>query len=804
MRRVVIIALAFSLLCACGGGGRVSWPEGRLSVDSLLEAQLCATDLLHAPLPLDTARSLEAEQLSRPVLHSEVLPVSPDLRDWQLGGLGTLTYAGENTLCLSLPVETGLRATGPAGDPDYATYGSARFDLDLHGRDLTDFNRISMDVFPRCEGTAIMNLNLSIENGRRGSLGAHLINLSLNRWNRIVFEIAGIDRDRVRWLHLYTDLKGRNQAACDSFVYLVRNVRLERVARTDRESGWEPETGHIVYSMTGYLPEGQKTAIVADTASQTFALLDAATHARIYKGRVMPVETTIGHYGVLDFSSFRREGTYVLQCDTLESQPFHIGPDIFTDATWRVLNYIYCQRCGEAVQGIHGACHRDVFCDHEGRSVSYGGGWHDAGDLSQQTLQTADVAHSLMEASQRYRDVNPALSARLMEEAEWGLRFVLRCRLGNGYHASSIGLLHWTDGIEGTPDDIHTVRKQQTAYDNFLYAAYEAHAARVMEASPLRDSLARAAREDYAFALAKFRRDGYDRFPHIMEHTYNTSPSQFHATMSWAVSQLYRLTGEESYARDAAAHIRYTLACQETGLASGYFYRDTTRCAPVHSIHQSREHLYMESLVALCETQPRHPDHTQWRTEIRRYADYLRFLSAYTAPYGMAPSGVYHTGEYADSLGFYSLHIFAPTDAPERFERQIRQGVSLGEGRYVRRFPVWFGIFNGGEAILLSTGKSAALCGRFLRDDALCQIAREQLYWTVGKNPFCQSLIYGEGHRYPSMDSFSSGELTGEIPVGIRARDDADVPYWPQTNNACYKEVWTTSAGRFLSLVAEF
>ena len=91
MRRVVIIALAFSLLCACGGGGRVSWPEGRLSVDSLLEAQLCATDLLHAPLPLDTARSLEAEQLSRPVLHSEVLPVSPDLRDWQLGGLGTLT-----------------------------------------------------------------------------------------------------------------------------------------------------------------------------------------------------------------------------------------------------------------------------------------------------------------------------------------------------------------------------------------------------------------------------------------------------------------------------------------------------------------------------------------------------------------------------------------------------------------------------------------------------------------------------------------------------------------------------------------
>lgn len=804
MRRVVIIAFAVSALCACRGGERVSWPEGRLAMDSLLEAQLCATDLLHEPLPLDTARSLEAEQLARPVLHSEMLPTTPDLRDWQLGGLGTLTYAGQHTLCLSLPVATGQRATGPAGDPDYATYGSARFALDMHGRDLTEFNRITMDVFPRCEGTAIMNLNLSLENASHGGLGAHLINLSVNRWNRVVFEIAGLSRDRVRWLHLYTDLKGRNQATCDSFVYLVRNMRLERVARVDRESGWEPEAGRIVCSMTGYLPEGDKTAIVADTAAQTFALLDASTRACVYNNKVASVTTTLGRYGVLDFSSFCTPGTYVLQCDTLETAPFRIGPDVFTDATWRVLNYIFCQRCGCAVKGIHGACHRDVFCDHEGRSVSYGGGWHDAGDLSQQTLQTADVAHALIEASERYRDVNPALSARLMEEAEWGLRFVLRCRLGDGYHASSIGLLHWTDGIEGTPDDIHTVRKQQTAYDNFLYAAYEAHAARVMDPSPLRDSLARAAREDYAMALSKFRRDGYDRFPHIMEHTYNTCPSQFHATMSWAASQLYRLTAEDSYARDAAEHIRYTLLCQETEDTPGYFYRDTTRRAPVHFIHQSREQLYMQSLVALCETQPRHPDHPQWLAAIRRYACHLRFLSAYTAPYGMAPSGVYHTGEYADSLGFYSLHIFAPGDAPERFETQIRQGVSLGDGRYVRRFPVWFGIFNGNEAILLSTGKAAALCGRFLGDDALRQIAREQLYWTVGKNPFCQSLIYGEGYRYPSMDSFSSGELTGEMPVGIRARADADVPYWPQTNNACYKEVWTISAGRFLSLVAEF
>ena len=127
------------------------------------------------------------------------------------------------------------------------------------------------------------------------------------------------------------------------------------------------------------------------------------------------------------------------------------------------------------------------------------------------------------------------------------------------------------------------------------------------------------------------------------------------------------------------------------------------------------------------------------------------------------------------------------------------------EGRHcVKGLPVGFGVFNGNAAVHLSTGKASAVCGKILGDDDLLQIAREQLYWTVGKNPFGQSLIYGEGHNYPQMDSFSSGEITGEMPGGIRTLNDDDSPYWPQTNNACYKEVWVTTAGKWLSLLSEF
>jgi hypothetical protein len=371
-------------------------------------------------------------------------------------------------------------------------------------------------------------------------------------------------------------------------------------------------------------------------------------------------------------------------------------------------------------------------------------------------------------------------------------------------------LLHWTDNKSGTFDDIHTVRKQNHAFDNFLYAAYEAFACRVLgEQHPLYPSLFSAAKEDFEYAATQYDEKGILPYDHIMEHTYNTPPSLFTATASWAATQLYILTHETSYAQKAAQYISYTLQCQETKgekpELKGFFYRDESRKSIVHFIHQSREQLFSLALTDLCKSQPYNKEIKRWNTAIKLYAKYLGSLMPYTYPYEMASSGTYLTDEYTDESGFQSLHIFAPENAKELYVRQLREGgVQLDNRHFVKRFPVWFNIFNGNEAIILSTGKAAAVLGRFLGDKVLMNYAQSQLYWTVGLNPFCQSLIYGEGYRYPSMDSFSSGEITGEIPVGIRSWKNTDEPYWPQTNNACYKEVWLTSAGKWLSLIAEF
>ena len=792
----LFISVLFCLLSSLGNTAQT------LTTDRALERQLRASGMLSRPLPVEASRSLEAKQLQQKVVHREFLPLN-NTQEWTHRGFGRLSFS-RNRVCLHVPVSTGQRAKGPADDPDYATFGRATISLDMHGRDLRTFHRLVMEVRPQCRGTVIMNLNAVLQNAKPNDVGAHLINLQPNRWNTVIFDLSALNREQVEQITFYTDLKGRNGALGDTLSYTLRRLRLEQMEEIEPQRGWTPPQGQIAYSMSGYLPGGEKTALVGSTEEKTFHLTDEHGRRILFTGNVRHATTTLGSFCVLDFSNFHSSGCYRLRLGSTQTEPFLISDEAFLNAQWRLLNYIFCQRCGDDVEGIHGRCHQDLFCDHDDLRVCYGGGWHDAGDLSQQTLQTADVAYALLEAYERQRERHPQLAERLLEEALWGLRFVLRCRFGDGYHASSLGLLHWTDSQVGTYDDIHTVRKQNNAYDNFLYSAYEAYAARVLPASALRDSLAKAAAEDFHFAEDKFHRDGYDHFPHIMEHVYNVSPSLFQATMSWAATQLYILTNESRYAQQAAKYISYVLKSQVKGDKGGYFCRDTTLRIPVHFIHQSRDQLFAQSLIALCLSQPGHSSAGEWRAALQHYAAYLKRLMPYTAPYGMVPSGIYHTAEYADSAGFHALHLFAPANAPQRFDSQLNQGVRLDDTHYLRRFPVWFSIFNGNEAIILSTGKAAALCGRFLHDEALLQIGLEQLYWTVGKNPFCQSLIYGEGHRYPSMDSFSSGEITGEIPVGIRSWDDADEPYWPQTNNACYKEVWLTPAGKFLSLLSEY
>ncbi|MDR1403087.1 MAG: glycoside hydrolase family 9 protein [Tannerellaceae bacterium] len=797
----------------------------RLTPDAELEKALIGTGLIHSPLPLDYSKSFETNGLQKKIIRREPLSKKNRIDGWTREGFGAMTFSAEKSVsgqeCIKMtfPTSTGKRIQGPPSDPDYATYGNSRIRFDAGGANWETYNRIAFYVYPDCDGARVVNLNLSFENDEASvkpgvQSASHLINLVNKQWNSCFLSLDEFQRDKVKQIAFSCSIKGKDRTTGDESVFYIDNIELQQIEDPEPVSGWNPGKNKIVYSTSGYLTNSLKSAVVTVDGCREgtpFSLIETATNVPVYSGMITAAATTLGHFYLADFTSCHTAGVYKLKVNDVETPPFPIGDNIWENSLWRTLNFIFCQRCGYPVPGIHGTCHTDLCSVHNGEMISYAGGWHDAGDLSQQTLQTGDVTFALLEAYSKLKDKNGLLAARLLEEAEWGLEFILRNRYADGYRASSVGLLVWLDGVFNSFDDISTVRVQNLAFDNFLYAAYEAYAAMTIDRDPrLQEYLVRIAKEDFEFALQRHKDVGFGEFIHFYEHSYNTSESQYMATISWAAGMLYKLTKETRYAELAVHYINYTLDCQrkeplgDTDKMAGFFYRDKSRRSVVHYIHQSREQTYMQALSLLCETQPEHPNYQKWTESIRLYAAYLKGLMKYVAPYGMLPSGVYHINEYRDSVSFYHLHLWPPPHADELYIEQVKNGVQIDGEHYVRRFPVWFSIFNGNTAIHLSAGKAAAICGKFLKDDELLQIGLEQMYWMVGKNPFGQSLIFGEGYNYPQMDSFSSGEIVGQTPVGVRSLDNEDIPYWPQTNNACYKEVWVTSAGKWLTLAIEY
>ena len=779
-----------------------------------LRQALLDTNFIHRPLPVDDSRSVEARLLQKTPLDRRALWTG-DFGQWSHGGRGGIVPAQDagtpvlrlwgNTVYDSWP-------EGASPDGDYTSFGATRATLRLDGEDWRGYNRLRFRVRPDCPGARAVHLNMHLVNEGETKIpdiywreGCHVMNLNNHCWNECVWEFPDLPRDRITAVVFHALLNGKDATTGDTVAFDIAHLALELVADTEPQLGWSCPPGRVSYSTSGYWTAGRKTAVASPNV-QEFDILDEAGKT-VYRGASQTVSFAGAEHAVLDFSPLQAPGRYRIQAGGTMTEPFAIADDLLHDAAWKVINFLFCERCGCPVSGRHGTCHGDFVAEHNGVKLVYNGGWHDAGDVSQQTLQSAEVAHGLLELAQAVRHSDPPLYRRLMEEAEWGLDFLLRTRFGDGYRATSVGATRWTRGFIGDMDDV-AVRVHTNALENFLGAGIEAYAAAALKGwdDELAWKCAEVARQDFAFAEERYRTHGHER-PNFYEHTYNTGASQFAATASWAASMLLALTGEAAYGQRARDYMDDMLACQQTGEAAlelkGFFYRDRAKTHIVHFNHQARDHAYAQALQALCATQPEHADLSRWQEALRLHGAYLKGLLAYASPYGMLPAGVYAEHEAGDRETFGLLHLLSDYDQERaNYAAQVRGGAPLGNGHYVKQFPVWFS-FRGNLAVHVAMGKAAAICGSYLQDDELLEAARDQLYWVAGRNPFCQSLMYGEGSNYAQQYAVFPGEMVGELPVGVQTLGNGDEPYWPQANTATYKEVWTSSASHWLWLAAE-
>lgn len=779
--------------------------------------ELIETGYIHSPLPLHREYSLEAEMAQKEILSYRSLwdGKKEDLWDMPLkSGIGTMEKvegAGRKGGSVIRIIAPTARNTMPYEDGATAALFKSTITFLIPGENWERYDRVCFWAKPDSFGSHSVHFRIHIKNeGERpvpdsyGRVGQHLVNLENHKWNQIIWELASLPRDCVTELCIVMDADGQDTSTGDEFQFDFEDFQLQKMIETEKEKGWECAPNRISYSMSGYWCAGMKTAVASEGEGE-FSLLDQRGR-EVLRKKTVKVENHKGKFQILDFSEVTQPGSYRLVLGKIRTSPFLIGEKVMNDVIWKVINFIFCERCGYPVPGRHGRCHVDVIARHKGVLKSFSGGWHDAGDMSQQMLQTAEVAQEILELADRVKE-DTLLYHRLMEEGLWGIEFTLNSRFGDGYRAASAGVGLWTDNLIGSADDVEA-RVHNQAFQNLFCSAVEAQAGRILkEFEPeVAWKCLQAAKEDYWFGKKRFEEKGMEQ-PVMWEHTLNSGRSQYYAAAAWAAASICLNGREREFVREAEFFGRKLLACQETGTKGvpmkGFFYRDETHKTIVHFNHQGRDHSFVQALETLCRAFPDSPERGKWEEGMRMYGDYLKQLFEMASPYGMLPAGLHSLAEAEDSETFQLLHLLADFETEQpNYVKQLKAGIDLGNGYYVRMFPVWFS-FRGNSAVMLAMGKGAAIVGNYFGDKKLKEIAREQLYWMSGKNPFCQSLIYGEGERYAQQDANYPGEMTGEMPVGVQTQDNEDEPYYPMGNNATYKEVWLTPAGRWLSIAAE-
>ncbi len=769
----------------------------------------------HVIMPIDERETTDYRLRNKPVLETRLLDDMQSLDGWKtLTPYAHIELSDEHVLDCQTSLKFSAKSNLPAWLPGrglgriYAEPGAMRV---IDHENWKDWNRLSLWVYPHVPGMKSLCVRVQLYNEGEHPVpdkyyreGAHNINLKADQWNHITVEIPHVHRDNVVGVALEYDMCGHEFDTVDTCEWYLARLELQKVD-ADVCEGWIPGEGRIAFSGSGYLPRETKQAIAsASLKADIFRIIETETGREALR---KPVERK-DDLCLMDFSEVTECGRYLLIAGDISTRVFDISPNVWDESIWKVLNFYLSQRCGMEVPGKHRACHTDLLLKHpDGRAIVANGGWHDAADLAQGMNNTADGTAALFllaRSLEKGDGLRARLHDRVLEEARWGLDYVLKVRFGDGYRSSYSSLSIWTDGIIGTEDDIISI-PTTSPFTNFVSAYAEALGAYALrEVDPVLSRYAlRIAREDFGFAEAGSKGDAALPF--------NNDPGQadvkLYAAAVSAAAELVR-AGLTEFTEPAARYARLLMECQQTELPDwdkpirGFFWCDKAHRMPWHHAHHSFEQYLTAGLSTLCEILPEHPDRPLWLNALKLYCEYSKTAVQYSMPWAMLPEGVYHEDEAINYPEETLAGIIAGDEQNLRdFKKQVHKGISLGKGYYLRRFPVWFS-FRGNLNVLLSQATALAAAANTVADQEALSLVQRQLEWTVGKNPFAQSLITGEGYEWTDEYAVQPGQSIGQMPVGIQSLDDNDAPYWPQVCTATYKEVWICPANKWMWVMA--
>jgi hypothetical protein len=762
-------------------------------------------------MPIEFEHSAEFGWLAKPVLARRSLGTIGDTSRWRFTGTGSLTFPAEPRLGDMRVLRVEMQMYTDSVAPTRSRLSSVNLRRDIGGEDWRAFNRISMWIRPEVAGFPMLPLQIVLHNAGTEKVpdayyreGIHYVTLATQGWQQVVWEIEPLARDSVTTLEIGYWVNKMLAAPGDRVAFEIGRIELQRV-EPDHHTGWSVAPERIAFSHTGYEAAFEKSAVASGLAETEFQLLRVSDNALgeiVLEKPVRTVTTPHGDLQRLDFSEVRTPGRYILRAGELRTRPFAIGSDVWKPTVWKALNFFYGNRCGFDVPGSHGVDHLDWFAAHGDQRIVMSGGWHDAGDLSQGLINTGEATYSLFALADelRARGDDPALLARVLEEAKWGLDWVLRVRFPGGYRMSFASHNLWTNNVVGDADD-RTREAKNNPNANYIAAAAAAIASRVLkDTDPALAARSLAiAEDDWEHAIV-----GVESAETRHTPAFAATPIELAGIGITASLELHRATGRRRYADKAVELARIIMASQQTERVgsrlplAGFFYTGPDRDTVFHQFHRGNDQAPVVALAQLVEAFPDHVDWIRWYATIARYAEYQKRGAEAMAPWGVLPAYVYRLADTMEVPDSGAIHMATR----QSYREQVLAGRPMGEDWYLRAFPVWFAR-RGNYGVLLSQAKALSAASRLRRDSAGTSIAHEQAQWIVGRNPFVQSTMYGEGYDWAQQYSVSSGDFVGSLPVGMQSRGTSDLPYWSSQNTYVYKEVWVHSTSRWLWMMED-
>jgi hypothetical protein len=774
MKRLLFLSILIVLIVACTA------KKTKETKETGLETFLYN----HVPMPMDTAQSLKYQWSRKKVLDSTQIDRMESLKNWELDKPRT----GKNVATISLSNEkvfegkTAIKFVCPTKQPVQLPtggryWGRENLTRKFKSQDLSKYNRISIEIFPVFKGFRQLYLTMVLYNDanvpdKYNKSGRHTVQLKNNQWNKLIMEIPHLPHDQVNGISISYGLQGNEPDAADTIIYYADNLMLETV-KTDYFEGWGTDEA-ISFTHAGYNSNSKKTAFTSLNNGGKFQLVDLATNNAVLEKDAVKQTSYVGTFSVFDFSEIKTPGSYKIIYGKTESKSFPIDDDVWLPTLEKTINLLYVLRCGVEIPGIHLKCHTDWYTVYKGDTIEMSGGWHDAGDLSQSFERTAETVGILFKLAQKYQKTNEKLSNRLVEEGLWGLKWVQKNRFDSLQVLSWTIHDHYSDGKIGNFDDTPTQPSSRGGWglDNYysIIANTEASLALKKIDPALAEKSKQYAVDDWGFLVKNNTR-------------WNT------ASLSIAImagSRLYELTKSNNIKNQIIGFADSLLAFQQTvpmkwsTPLTGFFYQNKGSDRLFGSSMDFSVASPITGLVELCKLFPGDKKYPLWFKSVQLQANFIKDIAQFTAPYYMIPSNVYKIGTAEDA--------------------QILNGVKMDDNHYLRMFPVWT-TGRGNNGTILAYGIGLAAANQLLKDPEMQSIAQSQLEWVVGKNPFNQSEMFGEGYNFSTQYAAFPGDVTGGLPVGIETKLDSDIPFWPAAVLHNYKEIWIHPSYRFLELL---